>query len=90
MPDEDIFIDEATVAARLSIPLKSLRDRRARGLSIPYVRVGKRQIRYHWPTVRDYFLRQMEVNCTPKPTIDLTTISVPIKHKRSGRPRLPI
>jgi predicted DNA-binding transcriptional regulator AlpA len=53
------FIDEKQLLKRLPISRRTLWDWRAEG-KIPFLRLGRRRVLYHWPSVQAALLRQQK------------------------------
>jgi hypothetical protein len=84
---DDEFITEEQLEKRINCPKGSLRNMRYRGINLPHTKIGKRHIRYHWPTVKNYLLGEnnqiIPVTLAAKPLLLTST-----KPKtRRGRPR---
>jgi len=54
LPDDLIFLTEAEVAQIVKRKPQTMRIDRGKGIGIPFVRVGKRQIRYRLSDVKAY------------------------------------
>ena len=51
---EEVYLDEKQFSQLTNIPIPTLRTWRSRESGPPYVRIGKRVVRYHWGTAKAY------------------------------------
>jgi hypothetical protein len=59
-PSEAGFIGEAELCRRLNLSRRTIFHwRNSAQVKLPFVRIpGSRLIRYHWPSIQDFLLRQ--------------------------------
>jgi hypothetical protein len=59
---EEVFISEVELRRRLGISRRTAHNwRKSATAKLPFVRVpGSRLIRYHWPTIQNFLLRQQK------------------------------
>jgi excisionase family DNA binding protein len=60
--DSDVFIDTDELARRLNCSTGTIANWRKSG-KIPWVQTPGRSVRFHWPAVRETFLRQQRGGC---------------------------
>jgi phage terminase Nu1 subunit (DNA packaging protein) len=58
-PHDGAFLSESEILPRLGVSRRTIANWRQRGL--PFVKLpGSRLLRYHWPSVENYLLRQQK------------------------------
>ena len=55
---DDVYPDETQFSKVANIPIPTLRTWRSRGGGPPFVKVGRRIVRYHWRTAKEYFQKR--------------------------------
>lgn len=65
MTDDDCFLNEEQLEAKLNLKNGSLRRKRYYGFTLPHVEITKGTRRYHWPTVRDFLLQKAKPATMP-------------------------
>ena len=59
-PSESVFIDETELRRRLGVSRRTIFSWLT-SAKIPFVRIpGSRLIRYHWPSIENFLLRQQK------------------------------
>lgn len=52
---DDVYLDENHFSEITNIPVPTLRTWRSRESGPPFVKIGKRTVRYHWGGAKAYF-----------------------------------